>query len=145
VLRRRRAGGSPAEEDLARTIGIELRPRRVREALSWWDSVLATEGPEARDAKWAHPDLLPDAQVLSGTPQAPSAPSSPPTGSKDGADAGAADSFAEEFPTGIDFDAELQRLLDEETGSGSSNDADGDGDGGGPDGGVGGGPDDDPR
>src|SRR5699024_11158644 len=35
VLRRRRASGGPAEEMLSRTVGIEPRPRRVREALAW--------------------------------------------------------------------------------------------------------------
>ena len=100
VLRRRRASGSAAEQMLARTIGIELRPRRVREALAWWESVLATEDTAGREAKWEHPDLLPTAEVLSGRPQAPQ------------------DAPAEEtvdiLPT--DFDAELAKLLDEESG-----------------------------
>ncbi|MGO1390730.1 zinc-dependent metalloprotease [Brachybacterium alimentarium] len=108
VLRRRRASGGPAEEMLARTIGIELRPRRVREALSWWESVLATEGEEGREAKWDHPDLLPTAEVLSGRPQAPQSP-------QDVAE-DAADGLADvEIPT--DFDAELERLLSGEVSS----------------------------
>lgn len=98
VLRRRRATGSPAEQMLASTVGIELRPRRVREALSWWESVLATEGTSGREAKWEHPDLLPTAEVLSGTPQAPRA-----------TDDAAAEAEVE-IPA--DFDAELQRLLE---------------------------------
>lgn len=100
VLRRRRASGAPAEQTLARTVGIELRPRRVREALAWWDSVLATEGESGREAKWEHPDLLPTAEVLSGRPQAPRT---------DAADAEAEEITEVEIPA--DFDAELQRLL----------------------------------
>ena len=113
VLRRRRASGSPAEQMLADTVGIELRPRRVREALSWWESVLATEGTEGREAKWAHPDLLPGAEVLSGTPQAPRP-------------AAAADTGAEEIEIPEDFDAELEKLLDE---AGGDRGQDGTGDG----------------
>lgn len=102
VLRRRRATGSPAEQMLASTVGIELRPRRVREALAWWDSVLATEGIAGREAKWEHPDLLPTAEVLSGTPQAPRA------GGEETQELTA--EVQAELPS--DFDAELQRLLD---------------------------------
>lgn len=97
VIRRRRASGSPAEEMLAQVVGIELRPRRVREALSWWESVTATEGIAGRDRVWEHPDLLPTSEVLSGRPQAPR-----PEAGADEADAQVAD---------IDFDAELARLL----------------------------------
>ncbi|MGP9537603.1 zinc-dependent metalloprotease [Brachybacterium sp. AOP43-C2-M15] len=100
VLRRRRAAGGPAEEMLSKTIGIELRPRRVREALSWWESVLATEGESGREAKWDHPDLLPTAEVLSGRPQAPR-----PAASEDEVD-GLSDVSLPE-----DFDAELEKLL----------------------------------
>lgn len=100
VLRRRRASGGPAEQMLSKTVGIELRPRRVREALSWWESVLDTEGEAGREAKWDHPDLLPTAEVLSGRPQAPRS-----TASHDEA-AGLADVSLPD-----DFDAELQRLL----------------------------------
>lgn len=100
VLRRRRAAGGPAEQMLSKTIGIELRPRRVREALAWWESVLATEGEAGREAKWDHPDLLPSAEVLSGRPQAPQ----PPAGDE------AAEDLAEvSLPD--DFDAELEKLL----------------------------------
>lgn len=136
VLRRRRANGSPAEEMLASTVGIELRPRRVREALAWWDSVLATEGIAGREAKWAHPDLLPSADVLSGTPQAPNpAAAAPLAGGEDADDATTpapsavggddeATAEAEAVDPGmtlpVDFDAELEKLLAEELGEGGS-------------------------
>lgn len=98
VLRRRRATGSPAEGMLARTVGIELRPRRVREALAWWESVLATEGVPGREAHWAHPDLLPTVDVLAGSPQPPRP-----------ADAAEGELAAAALPE--DFDAELAKLL----------------------------------
>lgn len=97
VIRRRRASGGPAEQMLASVVGIELRPRRVREALSWWESVLATEGIDGRDRVWEHPDLLPSAEVLSGTPRAPQADE----------EAGEAAAAVAE----VDFDAELEALL----------------------------------
>jgi putative hydrolase len=107
VLRRRRAAGSPAEQMLSKTVGIELRPRRVREALSWWESVLDTEGESGREAKWEHPDLLPTAEVLSGTPQAPREDAAAPAeGAEELADVS--------IP--VDFDAELERLLSGEGG-----------------------------
>jgi putative hydrolase len=112
VLRRRRANGSPAEEMLAKTIGIELRPRRVREAFDWWESVLATEGIAGRDAKWAHPDLLPSLEVLSGTPQAPAADA--PAVAEDGEE-----QDLEGMTLPDDFDAELAKLLDDADGPGS--------------------------
>ena len=101
VLRRRRASGGPAEQMLSQPVGIELRPRRVREARSWWESVLATEGASGREAKWDHPDLLPTAEVLSGTPQAP----------RQAASEEEAEDLAQvSLPE--DFDAELAKLLD---------------------------------
>lgn len=102
VIRRRRASGSPAEQMLTQVIGIELRPRRVREALAWWESVTATEGIDGRDRTWDHPDLLPSADVLSGRPQAPA------TGGDDAADE-ARDETADALS--VDFDAELEKLL----------------------------------
>ena len=118
VLRRRRASGSPAEEMLSKTVGIELRPRRVREALAWWESVLDTEGEQARDGKWAHPDLLPDVAVLSGRPQAPATDA--PALAADGQ----SDDDEEAMALPDDIDAELAKLLDE-AGSAESGPADG--------------------
>lgn len=59
TLRRRRASGGPAEQTFATLVGLELRPRRLREAAELW-RVLAERGDaDARDAVWSHPDLLP--------------------------------------------------------------------------------------
>lgn len=71
IMHRRRAAGGPAEQLFAGVVGLELRPRRIREATDWWDSVHETEGAAGRENVWRHPDLLPSADVLSGRPQAP--------------------------------------------------------------------------
>ena len=60
AIRRRRAAGGPAEETFAALVGLELRPRRLRDASTLWGSLRSRQGMEARDAVWAHPDLLPD-------------------------------------------------------------------------------------
>jgi putative hydrolase len=64
MLRRRRASGGPAEHTFAALVGLELRPRRVRDAAKLWAVIAADGGVEARDAVWRHPDLMPDAADL---------------------------------------------------------------------------------
>jgi putative hydrolase len=64
AIRRRRAAGGPAEETFAALVGLELRPRRLRDASTLWGSLRTRHGREARDAVWAHPDLLPTAADL---------------------------------------------------------------------------------
>ncbi|BDZ55975.1 hydrolase [Agromyces marinus] len=59
MIRRRRATGGPAESALATLVGLELRPRRLREAAAMWRAVTDAVGVARRDALWAHPDLLP--------------------------------------------------------------------------------------
>lgn len=59
AIRRRRAAGGPAEDTFAALVGLELRPRRLRDASTLWGSLRSRQGQEARDAVWAHPDLLP--------------------------------------------------------------------------------------
>ena len=59
MLRRRRAAGGPAEQTFATLVGLELRPRRSRDAAGLWASIDREAGPAARDAVWDHPDLLP--------------------------------------------------------------------------------------
>ena len=62
--RRRRASGGPAEQTFATLVGLELRPRRLREAAALWWAVTEKHGVSGRDAVWAHPDLLPTADDL---------------------------------------------------------------------------------
>ena len=61
MVRRQRAAGRPGEKALAGLVGIEARPRRLREAAAMWRQIHAAVGTEARDALWAHPDVLPTA------------------------------------------------------------------------------------
>jgi len=61
TVRRRRAAGGPAESAFATLVGLELRPRRLREAAVFWQRVTDAVGADARDGLWAHPDLLPTA------------------------------------------------------------------------------------
>jgi len=64
TVRRRRATGGPAEQTFATLVGLELRPRRLRDAAALWQAVGQIRGTDARDAVWAHPDLLPSAADL---------------------------------------------------------------------------------
>ncbi|WP_156754208.1 zinc-dependent metalloprotease [Actinokineospora pegani] len=64
TLRRRRASGGPAEQTFATLVGLELRPRKLRAAASLWRLVTDQNGLDARDALWAHPDLMPTAEDL---------------------------------------------------------------------------------
>jgi len=64
TLRRRRATGGPAEQTFATLVGLELRPRRLREAATLWRTLRERRGPEGRDEVWRHPDLLPGADDL---------------------------------------------------------------------------------
>ena len=64
TLRRRRATGGPAEQTFATLVGLELRPRRLREASTLWSALADRRGNDGRDAVWGHPDLLPSADDL---------------------------------------------------------------------------------
>lgn len=61
AFQRRRAEGGPAEQTFAALVGLELRPRRLREATALWEELRARRGVDGRDAIWGHPDLLPSA------------------------------------------------------------------------------------
>jgi putative hydrolase len=64
AIRRRRATGGPAERTFATLVGLELRPRKLREATTIWQGLTDARGIEGRDGLWAHPDLLPVADDL---------------------------------------------------------------------------------
>ncbi len=64
AIRRRRATGGPAERTFATLVGLELRPRRLREAATIWQGLTEARGVSGRDELWRHPDLLPTAQDL---------------------------------------------------------------------------------
>jgi putative hydrolase len=64
TVRRRRASGGPAESAFSTLVGLELRPRRLREAAAMWQQVTDAVGADARDALWSHPDLVPTAEDI---------------------------------------------------------------------------------
>ncbi len=64
MTRRRRAAGGPAEHTFATLLGLELRPRRLRDASDMWAALRVAGGAAARDAVWSHPDLLPSPEEL---------------------------------------------------------------------------------
>jgi len=64
TVRRRRAAGGPAEHIFASLVGLELRPRRLREAAAVWAALARERGAAGRDALWAHPDLAPTADAF---------------------------------------------------------------------------------
>ena len=65
AVRRRRSSGGPAEKTFGTLIGLELRPRRLREAANLWKEIGHKLGGEKRDSLWEHPDLLPTADEIS--------------------------------------------------------------------------------
>lgn len=64
AVRRRRAVGGPAEEALKSLVGLELRPRRMREAAAMWRTLTDAVGIAQRDALWDYPDLIPTAEDI---------------------------------------------------------------------------------
>ncbi|QZY30107.1 zinc-dependent metalloprotease [Nocardioides coralli] len=94
AVRRRRASGGPAEQTFASLVGLELRPRRLRDASVLWGSLRTRQGTEARDGVWMSPHLLPTAADLDD-----------PLGFREGADS--PDQLSDE-----DFEAGLRDLLD---------------------------------
>jgi putative hydrolase len=64
AIRRRRASGGPAEQTFATLVGLELRPRRLRDAAALWAAMYQMHGTSARDGLWNHPDLLPSTDDL---------------------------------------------------------------------------------
>jgi putative hydrolase len=64
AIRRRRASGGPAERTFATLVGLEMRPRLLREAADLWAGLGAARGVDGRDMLWDHPDLLPTAEDL---------------------------------------------------------------------------------
>jgi putative hydrolase len=94
AVRRRRAAGGPAEQTFASLVGLELRPRRLRDASTLWGSLRTRQGTEARDGVWMSPHLLPTDADLDD-----------PLGFREGSE-------APEQLSDDAFDAELRNLLD---------------------------------
>ena len=64
AVRRRRATGGPAEKAFGALVGLELRPRRLRDAANLFAALEDSGGPAARDGAWRHPDLAPSTADL---------------------------------------------------------------------------------
>jgi putative hydrolase len=64
TVRRARAAGGPAEQTFATLVGLEMRPRALREAAAMWTELAAARGIDGRDGLWAHAELLPTAEDL---------------------------------------------------------------------------------
>ncbi|MCU1506182.1 MAG: hypothetical protein JWP05_1151 [Microbacteriaceae bacterium] len=64
TVRRRRAAGGPAESAFSTLVGLELRPRRLREAAALWQRLTDEVGTEKRDELWSHPDLVPSSEDI---------------------------------------------------------------------------------
>jgi putative hydrolase len=64
AVRRRRATGGPAEKAFAGLVGLELRPRRLRDAANLWSALESAHGASGRDAAWGHPDIAPTSTDL---------------------------------------------------------------------------------
>lgn len=63
-VRRRRAAGGPAERLFSSLVGLELRPRRLRDAAAVWSALEDAGGAAARDDAWRHPDVAPSSDDL---------------------------------------------------------------------------------
>lgn len=64
MFTRRRATGGPAEVTFGHLVGLELRPKKVREAGAFWKAALEKGDLDSREYLWSHPDLLPDSEDL---------------------------------------------------------------------------------
>ncbi|MDO4887796.1 MAG: zinc-dependent metalloprotease [Actinomycetaceae bacterium] len=107
MFTRRAASSSPAQRVFGPLVGLQIRPRKLREAQRFWQLALAKLGVDGRDGLWTHPDLLPTAEDL-----------------------GAPESFFEQpEPSAVEeeLDAFLAQLLDEAAGDSEAAGAGGDG------------------
>ncbi|MDY3048926.1 MAG: zinc-dependent metalloprotease [Rothia sp. (in: high G+C Gram-positive bacteria)] len=64
TMARRRATGGPAEHAFSQLLGLELRPRKMREAQAFWRHYEEAHGFEARDQLWKGPETLPTGEDL---------------------------------------------------------------------------------
>ena len=93
IMARRRIDGGPSEQVFENLVGLELRPRLVREAQQFWRWYEESHGIEARDGLWDTPETLPTPAELE--------------------DFTAYDARMNEISLDdVDFDSELQKLLD---------------------------------
>ena len=137
MMRRKRAVGGPAERTFESLLGMQLRPKRMREAAALWEQITAERGVEGRDGAWSHPDLLPalpdEAKTVdsgaagdtaSGVTRAGTDDGASVAGdTKDGTKDAANGAEAQNDGGAIDWDAELSKLLGEDGGENDENDS----------------------
>ena len=104
MTRRERAVGGPAEQTFESLLGLHLHPKRLREAADLWERITADEGIQGRDGHWSHPDLLPSLPVKDEADQ---------SGTSTAAE-GQSEQKAHTSSTSVDWDAELDKLLNAE-------------------------------
>ncbi|MFW0108533.1 zinc-dependent metalloprotease [Rothia sp. P7181] len=92
VMNRRHAVGGPTEHIFAALLGLELHPRKNREAAQFWRHYTQEYGLEARDQLWEAPEMLPTLEELDN-PEAYASRTALVTASED------------------EFDAALEKLL----------------------------------
>jgi putative hydrolase len=58
-MRRRRAAGGPAENAFAALVGLEIRPKRMRAAFDFWQTLTNLVGHQKRELVWNNLELMP--------------------------------------------------------------------------------------
>ena len=104
MTRRERAVGGPAEQTFESLLGLHLHPKRLREAADLWEHITADEGVQGRDDHWSHPDLLPSLPVKEEADEGGTSTSAE----------GQSEQKADTPATSVDWDAELDKLLNAE-------------------------------
>lgn len=61
---RRRATNSPTQQLFATLVGLEVSPRRTREAITFWEQIAKLRDIQSRDQVWEEAVLLPTASQL---------------------------------------------------------------------------------
>ena len=104
MTRRERAVGGPAEQTFESLLGLHLHPKRLREAADLWEHITTDEGVQGRDDHWSHPDLLPSLPVKEEADEGGTSTSAE----------GQSEQKADTPATSVDWDAELDKLLNAE-------------------------------
>ena len=111
MTRRERAVGGPAEQTFESLLGLHLHPKQLREAADLWERITADEGVQGRDSHWSHPDLLPSLPVKEESDESGASTSTE----------GQSEQKADTPATSVDWDAELDKLLNAEEKESSTN------------------------
>ena len=61
----RSATNSPTQQLFATLVGLEVSPRRTREAIAFWEKIATLKDIQARDQIWDESFLLPTSEDLS--------------------------------------------------------------------------------